>query len=170
MPGVANILVATLILAGLAACAETSSDNKNAVKDFAIEAPPGTCVVGAPYQIEGKTYYPKADWHYDRKGTASWYTSDLNGHLTANGEIYNETGMTAAHPTLQLPAIVSVTNLANGKSVVVRVNDRGPFVRGRLIELSRKAARLLGFEQAGTAQVRVQLITDSTEKLWQSCR
>jgi rare lipoprotein A len=167
---VANILIAVTVLVALSACANTSFNNKYAPDDYAAEAGHGACRIGAPYQIGGKTYYPKADWHYDEEGVASWYSPDRNGHLTANGEVYDEARMTAAHPTLQLPAIVSVTNLANGKSVVVRVNDRGPFVHTRLIELSRKAAGLLGFERAGTARVRVRLMVASTEKLWQSCR
>ncbi len=157
------------VAAGLAACANTISDHTEPAAGGASSGETGVCRVGGPYSINGRMYYPKADWHYQAQGIASWYDPALNGHLTANGEVYDETALTAAHRTLQLPSIVSVTNLDNGKSVVVRVNDRGPFVRGRLIELSRRAARLLGFERAGTARVRVTLLTDSTEKLWRAC-
>src|SRR5690606_29824158 len=97
----------------------------------------------------------KHDPHYDRIGIASWYGSDFHGRLTANGEIYDQNRLTAAHPTLPLPSTVRVTNLSNGRSVVVRVNDRGPFLHDRIIDLSRTAAQQLGFANRGLAKVRV---------------
>ncbi len=114
--------------------------------------------VGAPYQVAGIWYYPQADENYDAVGLASWYGPKFHGKRTASGEIFNMNKLTAAHPTLPLPSRVRVTNLANGRSLIVRVNDRGPFARGRIIDLSRRAAQLLGFEKQGTTRVRVQLV------------
>lgn len=114
--------------------------------------------IGRPYQIFGVTYTPKVDWTYNKVGIASWYGDDFHELKTANGEIFDMDAMTAAHPTLPLPVLVRVTNLENGRQVVVRVNDRGPFKRGRIIDLSRRAAYELGMLQKGTARVRVQVI------------
>lgn len=114
---------------------------------------------GSPYTVNGITYYPLATaYGYDRTGIASWYGPNFNGGLTANGERYDMHAMSAAHPTLPLPTLVRVTNLDNGRQVVVRVNDRGPFVKHRLIDLSYAAARALGFSRRGTAHVRVQAL------------
>lgn len=118
--------------------------------------PKGTYKVGTPYQIDGVWYYPKEDPFYDETGVASWYGSDFHGKSTANGESYNMDALTAAHRTLPLPSIVRVTNLENGKSIRLRVNDRGPYARGRILDVSRRAADLLGFQRNGTARVRVQ--------------
>ena len=114
--------------------------------------------VGAPYEVSGVWYYPKVDYHYDRTGIASWYGPGYNGRLTSNGEIFDMNGLSAAHPTLPLPSVVRVTDLQNGRSLDLRVNDRGPFVDGRIIDLSRRAAQLLGFETQGTAPVRVKVL------------
>ncbi len=114
--------------------------------------------VGKPYQIAGVWYYPKEDEHYDATGIGSWYGPQFHGKRTANGEVFDQEQLTAAHPTLPMPVLVRVTNLENGRSVVVRVNDRGPFVNGREIDLSRKAAELLGYDRKGTARVRVQFV------------
>ena len=112
--------------------------------------------VGKSYQVNGKWYHPKEDPNYSRVGTASWYGEQFHGRLTANGEIFDMNRMSAAHTTLPLPSMVEVTNLENGRSVVVRLNDRGPFVGDRIIDMSRAAARELGFERQGTARVRVR--------------
>ncbi len=117
----------------------------------------GTYKVGAPYQIEGTWYYPAEDWSYDETGIASWYGEQFHGRYTANGEIFDLNALTAAHRTLPMPAVVQVTNLENGRTIEVRVNDRGPYARGRIIDLSRRAAQLLGFEDKGTAKVRVKI-------------
>ena len=114
--------------------------------------------VGKPYMVKGKWYYPKEDPSYRKVGTASWYGSAFHGRLTANGEVYDMTHLTAAHPTMPLPSYARVTNLANGSSVVVRVNDRGPFSHGRLIDLSQRAAELLDYTRSGTAKVEVEYI------------
>src|SRR5690348_2199483 len=114
--------------------------------------------VGDPYQINGVWYYPAEDWNYDETGIASWYGEDFHGKYTANGEVFNLNALTAAHRTLPMPSIVQVTNLENGRSIRLRVNDRGPFVRNRIIDVSRRAAQLLGFEAQGTAKVRVKIL------------
>ena len=111
--------------------------------------------VGRPYKINGNWYYPEFVTAYEAIGIASWYGSPYHGRLTANGELYDMHALTAAHPTLQLPSVVRVTNLDNGRSLVLRVNDRGPFVNNRLIDLSRAAAQALGFERQGLARVHV---------------
>ncbi len=114
--------------------------------------------VGNPYQVGGRWYYPKHDPDYEAVGVASWYGREFHGRPTANGEIFDMNRMSAAHKTLPLPSIVEVTNLENGRKINVRVNDRGPFARGRVIDMSRAAARRLGFEQNGLARVRVRYV------------
>ena len=111
--------------------------------------------IGMPYQVAGMWYYPQEQPEYDETGIASWYGSEFHGRLTADGELFDRNAITGAHPTLPLPTNVRVTNLENGKSIVVRVNDRGPFVNGRIIDLSERAADLLGYRAKGTARVRV---------------
>ena len=114
--------------------------------------------LGAPYRIKGRLYRPEYDPSYAKVGTASWYGSDFHGLPTANGEVFDKELITAAHPTLPLPSIVRVTNLENGRSIDVRVNDRGPFIGDRLIDLSQAAARKLGYEDQGLARVEVQFL------------
>ena len=114
--------------------------------------------VGRPYQINGVWYYPRVDESYDAVGIASWYGPGFHGRATANGETFNENALTAAHTTLPLPSYVEVTNLENGNRLVVRVNDRGPFADGRILDLSKAAARELGFLERGLARVRVRLV------------
>jgi rare lipoprotein A len=121
-------------------------------------APHPTYKIGAPYSVKGVTYYPHVDLSYDRTGTASWYGEAFQGEYTANGEVYDLNQITAAHKTLPLPSIVEVTNLQNNRALRVRINDRGPFADGRIIDLSRRAAQLLGFERSGTAMVRVRIL------------
>ena len=116
----------------------------------------GAFKVGNPYQISGVWYYPKDDPFYDETGIASWYGHDFHGKATANGERYDMHALTAAHRTLPMPVVVRVTNLDNGRSLRLRVNDRGPYARGRIIDVSQRAAQLLGFHENGTARVRVQ--------------
>ena len=126
--------------------------------------------VGQPYQIKGETYTPHEDYSYDETGIASWYGQDFHGGRTANGEIFNKDELTAAHKTLPLPTLARVTNLDNGKSIVVRINDRGPFSGARLIDMSQRAAQLLGFEQQGTAKVRVQVLADESKAIADAMR
>jgi rare lipoprotein A len=114
--------------------------------------------VGTPYQIGGAWYYPAEDFSYEETGIASWYGEEFHGKYTANGEVFDRNALTAAHRTLPMPSIVQVTNLENGRSLQLRVNDRGPFARGRIIDVSRRSAQLLGFEGTGTAKVRVRIL------------
>jgi rare lipoprotein A len=114
--------------------------------------------VGNPYVVRGKWYYPREELGYDKRGTASWYGAAFHGRRTANGEIYDMNQLSAAHPTMPLPSYARVTNLANGNSVIVRVNDRGPYANGRLIDMSKRAAEMLDYTGSGTAQVRVQYV------------
>lgn len=111
-----------------------------------------------PYQVAGKWYTPKVDPDYDEKGIASWYGDQFHNRNTANGEVFDMDLITAAHKTLPLPSIVEVTDLDTGRKIRVRVNDRGPFVDGRIIDLSKGAAKKLGTYQKGVARVRVRYI------------
>lgn len=153
--------LAVLLVAGasLAACA---SPHPHLASRFAPANPPsgagGRYKVGDPYQVAGVWYVPKEQPNYDQTGVASWYGDEFHMKPTANGEIFDMTALSAAHTTLPLPCIVEVTNLDNGRKLQVRVNDRGPFVGGRLIDLSHAAARELGYDRAGLAHVRVRYV------------
>ena len=118
--------------------------------------------IGKKYNVGGKYYYPKKEINYNKTGIASWYGPKFHGKLTANGEIYNQYALTAAHKTLPLPSAVKVTNLKNNKSVVLRINDRGPFVNDRIIDLSSKAADILDLKKEGTGLVRVQILREKS--------
>jgi rare lipoprotein A len=137
-----------------AACASHNAEENE------VSVPPnaGVYKIGAPYQIEGTWYYPHEQPDYDETGIASWYGPTFYGHRTANGEIFDANSLSAAHRTLPMPVNVRVTNLENGKSLIVRVNDRGPFAKGRIIDLSERAAKLLDFYNKGTARVRVTFV------------
>ena len=158
---VAALAVTGLIVAGCAGGKHANeSDYSPRVVKPGQPVPKGGGVykIGRSYTIKGQTFHPREDEGYDRKGVASWYGDDFHGRLTANGEVYDMHALTAAHPTLPMPTYVRVTNLQNDRSVVVRVNDRGPFARGRIIDLSKRTAEVLDFKRDGTAQVRVQFI------------
>jgi peptidoglycan lytic transglycosylase len=118
----------------------------------------GAYVTGSAYQVDGVWYQPREDPTYDRVGKASWYGELFHGRRTANGEIYDMDRLSAASPTLPMPVYVRVTNLENGRSIIVRVNDRGPYANDRIMDLSRRSAEMLGFRDKGTAQVRVQYL------------
>ena len=139
-----SLLALGSLLLALAGCSSSS--------------PPGVYKLGQPYQIQGRWYYPEFDPEYNRVGVASWYGEPFHGRPTANGERFDRRVVTAAHPTLPLPSLVRVVNLTNRRELVVRVNDRGPFVGDRIIDLSQEAARQLGFERDGLAPVRVQFV------------
>lgn len=119
---------------------------------------PAGVKIGKPYEVGGIRYTPSDDRAYDERGIASWYGPGFHALSTANGERYNQGDVTAAHKTLPLPSWVEVENLDNGRKLVVRVNDRGPFVAGRIIDLSRRSAQLLGVDKAGLARVRVRRV------------
>ena len=133
----------------------------HAVQNTGVSLPPsaGVYKVGNPYQTDGIWYYPREQPDYDETGIASWYGAQFHGKRTSNGEIFDSNALTAAHRTLPMPVNVRVTNLENGRSLVVRVNDRGPFARGRIIDVSKHAAELLGFYGTGTAKVRVTYVS-----------
>ena len=118
----------------------------------------GVYRVGQPYMVAGRVYVPEEDTNYSAVGMASWYGDDFHGRYTANGEIFDMNSISAAHPTLPLPSYVRVTNLANSRSIVVRVNDRGPYARDRLIDVSVKTAQLLGFHGHGVTRVKVEYV------------
>jgi rare lipoprotein A len=118
----------------------------------------GTYRVGKPYTVAGRVYVPEEDTGYREEGMASWYGDDFHGRLTANGEVFDMASLTAAHPTLPMPSYARVTNLGNGKSLIVRVNDRGPYHGNRLIDVSNRAAELLEFKGNGVARVRVEYV------------
>ena len=177
--GGAKWLALTVLCASLASCSTTGdkSQNKNkrskeyfAESEYGVKASPrlvksgpvpkggGRYMVGKPYSVKGKVYVPKDNPAYDKTGIASWYGSAFHGRQTANGELYDQYHISAAHPTLPLPSYARVTNLENGSSVVVRVNDRGPFHAGRIIDLSNKTADMLDMAHSGTGKVRVQYV------------
>lgn len=159
---------AIVVIAGcllLGACSEAKLAS-HAVKEVVPQqGKQGAYKIGKPYQIQGVWYYPAEDYSYDESGIASWYGPDFHGKYTANGETFDQNDVTAAHRTLPMPSLVRVTNLENGRSLVVRVNDRGPFAHGRILDLSRRAAQLLGMETSGTAKVRVQILADESRTL-----
>lgn len=154
------LLLVGCMAASLTACSPGGNGEKLGERVIPLGQPVpkggGTYRVGSPYQVDGVWYRPQENPSYDRVGTASWYGELFHGRRTANGEIYDMDRLSAASPTLPLPVYARVTNLANGRSIIVRVNDRGPYRRGRVIDLSRRSAELLGFKKVGTARVRVQ--------------
>lgn len=174
----AKWLVLGLVCAGVASCSTTSKRTHTkrhgkeyfSEKEYGVKASPrvhygknvpkggGRDITGKPYKVKGRWYAPKEDKRYDKKGLASWYGSAFHGRLTANGEVYDQYHLSAAHPTFPLPSYARVTNIASGDSVIVRVNDRGPYHPGRIIDLSNKAADMLDLQHHGTGMVRVQYV------------
>lgn len=144
-----------LLAASLGACGSASSGKGSP----SAAQQRGAYKIGAPYKIDGVTYVPKESFNHVETGVASWYGPGFHGKSTANGERYDQRDRTAAHRTLQMPAIVRVTNLENGRSTVVRINDRGPFSRNRVIDLSRTAAEELDIVRNGTGRVRIEQLT-----------
>ncbi len=172
-----RFLAALVCVASLSACnvvreerAEINKETKFSQKEFQVAASPrvteskkvkkggGRYMVGKPYKVRGKWYKPKEDPSYAATGNASWYGPNFHGRLTANGEIFDQYSITAAHPTMPLPSYARVTNLSNGRSMIVRVNDRGPFAHNRVIDLSARAAKMLGYADDGVAKVKVEYV------------
>ena len=153
----------------LGACAETQflaqtvkqvgNDDKKPVSSS------GKYKIGNPYQIKDVWYYPKKNYEYDETGIGSWYGTKFYGRKTANGEIYDMNGISAAHRTLPMPSFIRVTNLDNGRTMNTRINDRGPYAHGRILDLSRRAAQLLGYEKQGTARIRVRILANESRAL-----
>ena len=149
----------------LAACAETQFGANMAKQMNRDSASQGKYKVGNPYLIDGQEYYPQENFEYSETGIASWYGPGFHGNRTANGEKFDTNELTAAHRTLQMPSLVRVTNLENGRSIVLRVNDRGPYSRGRILDVSSKAADLLAFKGRGTAKVRVETLPAESRRI-----
>jgi rare lipoprotein A len=164
---IARLAVICLLPVFVGACGTTHAPSHRSI---AGSAERGYYKIGEPYEVDGVVYTPAEDWSYDETGIASWYGPDFHGKRTANGELYDMNQVTGAHKTLPMPSLVRVTNLENGREIVVRVNDRGPFSRGRVIDLSRRGAQLLGFERVGTAKVRVQILAAESQALAQAAR
>ena len=166
---VRSALVVLSVGIALASCAETQFAIHTAKRMKEVQASTnpatGRYKVGDPYQIDGAYYYPAVDYNYSESGVASWYGPKFDGKSTANGEIFDMNELSAAHRTLPMPSMVRVVNLDNGRSLALRINDRGPFARGRIIDVSRRAAQLLGFRYRGTARVKVELMADESRRL-----
>jgi rare lipoprotein A len=168
LPSLRSGFLIGLSAIALAACAETQlithtikriNNAKTAVEPTVVYK------VGKPYQIKGTWYYPAENYTYDETGIASWYGTKFHGRATANGEVFDMNGLSAAHRTLPMPSFVRVTDMESGRSLNLRINDRGPFARGRIIDLSRRAAQLLGYEAKGTARVRVQILAQESRSI-----
>jgi len=143
--------------------AAAPTEGLDVVRQFlSTDAPLSPYQTGSSYSVQGVSYRPAENFSYSETGVASYYSSTLNGALTASGETYSSGLMTAAHKTLPFQTIVRVTNVNTGRAVIVRINDRGPFVDGRIIDLSERAARDLSMINAGTARVRVEVLPDET--------
>jgi rare lipoprotein A len=151
----------------LAGCSEIqlASHIVKQVVPYNTSSSKGTFKVGSPYKIKGKMYYPKEQYDLVETGIASWYGPNFHGKQTANGEIFNKRELTAAHRTLQMPSLIRVTNLQNGRSLIVRVNDRGPFSRGRILDLSERSAELLGFKKQGTAKIKLEVLPEESRQI-----
>lgn len=156
-----RITLAILLLLYLSGCSTKLSHCENTYnQDYN-----GSVKIGDPYNVRNMTYVPKLDQNYDQTGQASWYGHQFHCNKTANGEYFNKHQLSAAHKTLPMPSVVKVTNLANGRSVNVIINDRGPFVKGRIIDVSEKAAISLDMKHHGVATVRVQFLPKETNEL-----
>ena len=159
-----RLAAALALVLAVAACAETQLVATTA-KSLEKPKPAPGYKIGKPYQVGGVWYYPAEDFDYAETGIASWYGNEFAGKPTANGEIFDPNELSAAHRTLPLPSIVRVTNLENGRAIALRINDRGPYAHGRIIDLSRRAAQLLGFHVKGTAKVRVEIMEEESRAL-----
>lgn len=156
----AGMRLAAVVFASTALAACSTMNLPDAPKTVGATAKPHY-KIGAPYKIDGRWYVPKVDETYDEVGVASWYGDAFHRKLTANGEVFDKRRLSAAHQTLPLPTLVEVQNLENGRKIVVRVNDRGPFVGDRVIDLSHAAADELGFTAKGLARVRVRYVGET---------
>ncbi|MDR1026364.1 MAG: septal ring lytic transglycosylase RlpA family protein [Lactobacillus sp.] len=161
-----SLILLLAITLGLSSCGgETEVVGSPYLQANAIKSQGGTYKIGKPYTILGQYYIPQEDYNYSEIGTASWYGKDFHAKKTANGEDYDMNTLTAAHRTLPMPSIVKVTNLENGRSLVLRVNDRGPFAKNRIIDISKRGAQLLGFQEQGTAKVKVEILAKESKAL-----
>src|SRR5215475_7301799 len=153
------LMLAAAALSGCASADRTSKYSKRIVEEGEpVPKGGGNYKVGQPYRLNGRTYYPSEDSRYRAEGIASWYGPDFHGRETANGEVYDMHAISAAHTTMPIPSYARVTNLDNGRSIIVRVNDRGPYVGNRIIDLSIGTAKALDFYSRGLARVRVEYV------------
>jgi rare lipoprotein A len=155
---------------GLSGCSSQKNVKQSKLDPFAGKGSPyyrgngpipvggGKYMVGKPYQVAGRWFTPKEQPNYDKVGRSSWYGEAFHRRMTSNGEYFDMNQLTAAHATLPIPSYVQVTNLENKRSLILRVNDRGPFVGTRIIDVSKQAADLLGYRHQGTADVRVKYL------------
>lgn len=157
-----RILVTIVLLLCITGCTQVQLASHVTKQVLPPTKSQGTFKVGTPYKIEGERYYPQESYDLTETGIASWYGPQFHGKNTANGETFDMYELTAAHRTLQMPSLVRVTNLENGRSLIVRVNDRGPYKKGRIIDVSQKAAELLGFREKGTAKVRIDVLKEES--------
>ncbi|MCB1580740.1 MAG: septal ring lytic transglycosylase RlpA family protein [Rhodospirillales bacterium] len=154
-------LLITILYAGLlSGCAEIELASHVAKKAPipATSKSKGTFKVGSSYKVAGQWYKPRETYSFEQTGVASWYGPNFHGKKTANGETFDMYEITAAHKTLQMPSLIRVTNLENGRSIIARVNDRGPFSKNRILDVSKRGAELLGFKNQGTARVKIQVL------------
>ena len=169
--GAYHMALACSVAALAAACSQTTGSGSSDSFDtkYGVSSSPrlvaasgplrkggGSYKLGVPYKIAERWYVPREEPGYDRQGIGSWYGDDFHGRKTANGEIFDMNALTAAHPTLPMPSYAYVTNLATGRTILVRINDRGPYANDRVIDLSHASARALGYENQGTSKVRVR--------------
>ncbi len=164
----AVVLAFALVLTSLAGCGRPlylREAHRGIVQGREVVKGEPVYKIGNPYRIRGKLYTPRVNYAYKETGIASWYGPKFHNRRTANNEIFDENAMSAAHRTLPLPSYALVTNLQNNRSVRLRVNDRGPFAKGRILDVSRKAAQVLGFEKQGTTLVHVQILGKESKRL-----
>lgn len=168
MKTIKALTIATLSFALLSSCSEAQYAS-HVIKQIPMTGDRGTnnahYKVGKPYKIAGTRYYPKERFRYSETGIASWYGPNFDGKQTANGEIFDKNELTAAHKTLQLPSIIRVTNLRNGRSLVLRVNDRGPYSKNRILDVSERAAELLGFKSQGTTKIKIEVMGQASREV-----
>ena len=169
MQKIIPVLACVIAVLSLSACSETRYAAHLAKQipmgqDKAANSK-GSFKVGSSYKIQGRRYYPTETYNHTEMGMASWYGPGFDGKKTANGEIFNKNELTAAHRTLQLPSIIKVTNLANGRSAILRVNDRGPFANDRILDVSERAASVLGFKNKGVTKIRLEVVADASKEV-----
>lgn len=165
-----SLCLAFVALLLLNACAEAELVSHVAKTIPGQSKSQGNFKIGNPYQVAGKWYRPAESYTFEESGIASWYGPNFHGKPTANGEIFDQNELTAAHRTLQLPSLIRVTNLENGRSLILRVNDRGPFSRGRVLDVSKRGAELLGFKNQGTARVKIQVLSQESRAIAEAAR
>ncbi len=165
---IASLALCVAALSLMSACSETRYA-AHLAKQIPMPGDPsqnvGAFKVGTPYKIQGRVYTPQEQYSHVETGVASWYGPGFHGKKTANGELFDQTELTAAHRTLQLPSIIRVTNLDNGRSAILRVNDRGPFARDRILDVSEQAATVLGFKNNGTARIKLEVLGDASRQV-----